>query len=171
MPQIILKINTSNDKIYDSENICCYLADASLPENSLQKLKNSGKLLLLFGDKAAEKLKPLDADGIVVWTDSKKPIKAQIRPLREKIGAKKALGVVIAATRHEAMLASEVEPEFVAFRLEQENKGPAADVIKWYNELFLIQSAIDLSSGLQDIKGLDVDFVIINSSDYDDFSC
>ena len=49
--------------------------------------------------------------------------------------------------------------------------GPKADVIKWYNELFLIQSAIDLSSGLQDIKGLDVDFVIINSSDYDDFSC
>ena len=171
MPQIILKINTVNDKIYDSENVCCYLADASLPENSLQKLKNSGKLLLLFGDKAAEKLKPLDADGIVVWTDSKKPIKAQIRPLREKIGAKKALGVVIAATRHEAMLASEVEPEFVAFRLDQENKGLEADVIKWYNELFLIQSAIDLSSGLQDIKGLDVDFVIINSSDYDDFSC
>ncbi len=171
MPQIILKINTVNDKIYDSENVCCYLADASLPENSLQKIKNSGKLLLLFGDKAAEKLKPLDADGIVVWTDSKKPIKAQIRPLREKIGAKKALGVVIAATRHEAMLASEVEPEFVAFRLDQENKGLEADVIKWYNELFLIQSAIDLSSGLQDIKGLDVDFVIINSSDYDDFSC
>ena len=171
MPQIILKINTVNDKIYASENICCYLADASLPENSLQKIKNSGKLLLLFGDKAAEKLKPLDADGIVVWTDSKKPIKAQIRPLREKIGAKKALGVVIAATRHEAMLASEVEPEFVAFRLDLENKGPEADVIKWYNELFLIQSAIDLSSGLQDIKGLDVDFVIINSSDYDDFSC
>ena len=171
MPQIILKINTINDKIYDSENVCCYLADASLPENSLQKIKNSGKLLLLFGDKAAEKLKPLDADGIVVWTDSKKPIKAQIRPLREKIGAKKALGVVIAAIRHEAMLASEVEPEFVAFRLDQENKGLEADVIKWYNELFLIQSAIDLSSGLQDIKGLDVDFVIINSSDYDDFSC
>ena len=169
MPQIILKINTVNDKIYDSENICCYLADASLPENSLQKLKNSGKLLLLFGDKAAEKLKPLDADGVVVWTDSKKPIKAQIRPFREKIGAKKALGVVIAATRHEAMLASEVEPEFVAFRLE--NRGQEADVIKWYNELFLIQSAIDLSGGLQDIKGLDVDFVIINSSDYDDFSC
>ena len=81
------------------------------------------------------------------------------------------MGVVINPTRHEAMLASETEPEFVAFRYTQENATKAAEVIRWYNELFLIQSAVDLSSGLVDVKGLDVDFVIINSSDYDDFSC
>ena len=46
MPQIILKINTINDKIYQSENICCYLADASLPEKFLQELKKTGKTLI-----------------------------------------------------------------------------------------------------------------------------
>ena len=99
------------------------------------------------------------------------PIKTQINKIRSQLGSQKALGVIIPARRHEAMLASEAEPEFVAFRFLASEKEKAIDVIKWYNELFLIQSVIDLSGGLQDIKGLDVDFVIINSSDYDDFSC
>lgn len=167
MPNIILKINSPAAKIYESENICCYLADSALPDALLKQLAATGKMLLLYGAKAGETA----ADGVVVEVDSAKPVKAQIRPLREQLGSKKALGVVINPTRHEAMLASETEPEFVAFRVNAENIEKAREVIKWYNELFLIQSAADLSAGPVDIKGLDVDFVIINSTDYDDFSC
>lgn len=35
----------------------------------------------------------------------------------------------------------------------------------------MIQAAVDLSGGLQDISGIDTDFVIINSRDYEDFGC
>ncbi len=166
MPDIILKINNSNDKIPLSDSICCYLVACRLPADKLAVLQNSGKMVLATPDSYTS-----DCAGMVAEVDSAKPVKVQIRPLREKLGAKKALGVVINPTRHEAMLASETEPEFVAFRYKQENATKAAEVIRWYNELFLIQSAVDLSSGLVDVKGLDVDFVIINSSDYDDFSC
>lgn len=165
MPNIILKINAASDKIYRSDNICCYFVAAPLPAAMQNELAASGKMIL-----AAPGVE-MPADGLVAEVDSSKPVKVQLRPLREKLGTKKVLGAVINPTRHEAMLASEVEPEFVAFRLTAENLSKAADVIKWYNELFLIQSAADLSAGLQDIKGLDVDFVIINSRDYDDFSC
>lgn len=171
MPNIILKINAETDKIYDHTDICCYLAAASLPETLLRRLAASEKLLLLSGAAAADRVKELDAGGLVAEVDPQKPVKAQIRPLREKIGLKKALGAVIEPTRHQAMLASETEPEFVAFRITRENASAAAEVIRWYNELFLIQSALDLSSGLIEGKLPETDFVIINSRDYDDFSC
>ena len=81
------------------------------------------------------------------------------------------MGTVIVPRRHEAMLVSETEPEFVAFKFPQESAAPAAEVVKWYNDLFLIQSAVDLTDGLQDIAAFDPDFVIINSRDYKDFGC
>lgn len=166
MPDIILKINTPEDKIYTSDHICCYWFASKAGADQRQQAAAAGKLVLVSPD-----IEIADSDGVVVSADSSKPLKAQIRPWREKIGSKKALGVIINPTRHEAMLASETEPEFVAFRFGQDNAAAASEVIKWYNELFLIQSAVDLSGGLVDIRGLDVDFVIINSSDYDDFSC
>ena len=171
MPNIILKINNHSDKIYDSDNICCYLADASLSVDYLSQIASKGKMMLLFGDAAPDKCLSIGASGVVVDVDSSLPVKKQIRPVREKIGPQRALGVVIAPSRHEAMLAAETEPEFVCFRCDKTSIAKAKDIITWYNELFLIQSAADLSSGLVDISGLDVDFVIINSRDYKDFGC
>ena len=171
MPEIILKINNTEDKIYQADNICCYLADANLPQSVINNIIKTGKMLLLLGVKSAEQVKAMQAAGAVVSLDSSQPIKKQLRPLRENMGAKKVLGAIIEPSRHEAMLASEVEPEFVAFRITTQNQNNAKEIIAWYNELFLIQSAADLSGGLQDISDLDVDFVIINSHDYNDFSC
>ncbi len=165
MPDIILKINTAEDKIHHSDKICCYFVASPLPEAVQNELSATGRMIL-----CAPGI-DMPSDGLIAEVDSSKPVKVQLRPLREKLGTKKALGAVINPTRHEAMLASETEPEFVAFRLTAENMSHAVDVIKWYNELFLIQSAADLSAGLQDVSGLDLDFVIINSRDYDDFSC
>ena len=165
MPQIILKINSSADKIYDSDKICCYLINPDVPLDKIAEATAIGKPVLMFNTTNAI------ADGCVVDVDSSLPIKTQIRPIREKIGNKKILGTIIEPSRHEAMLASETEPEFVAFRVTRENLIAAHDVIDWYNELFLIQSAADLSIESVDAKELNVDFVIINSQDYNDFSC
>lgn len=171
MPKIILKINSAADTVYDSDDVCCYLAAASLPEDMLEKCRKTGKMVLLCGAGAAEKCKAQALDGIVIEPDAKKPLKAQVKKEQAVIGAHKALGIIIPAHRHEAMLAGETEPDFVAFKFAPEEAGAAFEIIRWYNELFLIQSAIDLSSGLQDIAGIDVDFVIINSRDYKDFGC
>lgn len=171
MPKIILKINSAADTVYDSDDVCCYLAAASLPEDVLEKCQKTGKMVLLCGEGAAEKCKALGLDGMVVEPDVQKPLKVQVKKEQSVIGVHKALGIVIPARRHEAMLAGETEPDFVAFKYAPEDSAAALEVIRWYNELFLIQSAVDLTSGLQDTTGADVDFVIINSRDYKDFGC
>ena len=165
MPQIILKINDSEDKVYDSENICCYIVTKDVFQSKLQEITQTGKPLLIMNEV------DIASSGTVLELDSSKPIKSQIRPIRDKIGTKKILGAIIEPSRHEAMLASETEPEFVAFRIRADNLSKAKEVVTWYNDLFLIQSAADLSIEKVDIKDIDVDFIIINSCDYNDFSC
>jgi hypothetical protein len=69
--------------------------------------------------------------------------------------------VIIPARRHEAMLAGEVEPEFIAFRSNNTDKD--ADVIAWYNEFFLIPLAwvYETEGDVNKING--VDFAIVDS--------
>ena len=171
MPKIILKIDHPSDPIYDNENICGYAVADSLPREFRKKLAETGKIVLCCGSEAASTCRDSDSDGVMVEISSAAPVKAQINRIREQLAKGKYLGVIIPARRHEAMLASETEPEFVAFKFPPEEAKNALEVIKWYNELFLIQSAVDLTSGLQDISAAGADFVIINSKDYEDFGC
>ena len=150
MSQIILKIETPDDVVYNDGRVCCCLFDASLPEEFLLKARrNFPGLSLLCGKDAAVLCKRLDFDGVVAEADVSKPLKA---PLKKK-----------------AMLASEVEPEFVAFDFRPEEAGQARDVIKWYNELFLIQSAVVFNPAVRDKDFPETDFLMINSRDYKDF--
>lgn len=171
MPKFILKINSVDDTVYVDDDIVCFLADSSLPEEWLCGFERRGRLFLLSGDKALSLCKTVGADGVVAELKTDAPVKAQVAKIRSQLGAGKVLGTVIVPRRHEAMLISETEPEFVAFKFPQESAAPAAEVVKWYNDLFLIQSAVDLTDGLQDIAAFDPDFVIINSRDYKDFGC
>lgn len=171
MPKIILKINSLNDKIYKDDSICCYLINSALPVDFIKKMQSQGIMTLLYGDNAAELCKSLNTDGMVMELDPKLPVKVQVNKIRDNIGTKKVLGTGIYPHRHEAMLVSETEPEFVIFKFPADQSAEALELLKWYNELFLIQSAIDLSDGLQDVKAFDTDFVIINSADYEDFGC
>ena len=171
MPQFILKINSTADQIYDDEKIVCYAADAALPDSLLAKLNSGSRMLLLCGEKAPESCKQLGADGVLALVDSSKPVKAQLEKFRAAAGKNAFVVPIIPPRRHEAMLAAETEPPFVAFAVTPENREAALPVLKWYNDLFLIQSAVDLTAGLADISAFETDFVIINSADYADFSC
>ena len=170
MPQIILKINNNSDKIYENDDICCYILESELSDSTVNNVINTGKPVLFAGKHATDKLKTF-GDGIIIDVDSQKPLKPQVRPIREKISTKKIIGTIIEPTRHEAMLASETEPEFVIFRVSEHNFDKAKNLIEWYNELFLIQCAAQSNSFFPRLKELDVDFLVINSQNFDDFSC
>ncbi len=171
MPQFILNINSTSDTVFRDGNICCYLLSENLPDGYVQSFSAEGRLVLLGGKNAAERCRSLNVDGVVADISSDYPIKAQVSKISEKLGKGKVLGTVVCARRHEAMLVSETEPQFVAFRFAPEEKEKARELIAWYNDLFLIQSAVDLRDGLQNLNGVDTDFVIINSHDYKDFGC
>lgn len=171
MPKLILKINAQTDEVYTHPDICCYLLNTALPETYIKNFDRRGALLLLGGDNAAGLCKSLNADGVVVDIDSSLPVKKQVASARAQLGSGKVFGAVIEPSRHQAMLVSETEPDFVAFRFGANEASRALPVVRWYNELFLIQSALDMSGGFGEWESFAPDFLIINSSDYKDFGC
>lgn len=168
MPQIILSLNTPEDKIYSSDQISCYLLADTLPDAAFQQAVASGKMVLSIGEKALDLCRQFDLDGVVKEVDPQLPVKIQLKPLREAL-KKKTLGAIIPARRHEAMLAAEVEPEFIAFR--SADLAGVAELTAWYNDLFLMPLAFVASDNPTKAMALDVDFVIINAKDFENFGC
>lgn len=64
MPKFILKINSVDDTVYVDDDIVCFLADSSLPEEWLYRFERRGRLFLLSGDKALSLCKTVGADGV-----------------------------------------------------------------------------------------------------------
>ena len=168
MPQIILKINQNNDKIIINDKICCYIAQTSLNDGKINELINTGKMVLAQGDNELEFCKKHNLDGVVKEIDATKPVKPQLKPLRESLG-KKTLGAVIPPRRHEAMLASETEPEFVALKIDDLAK--ATELIDWYNELFLLPLALEFEADLPSWDKVKTDFVIIDAEKFENSGC
>lgn len=163
MPNIILRIKKQEDKFLKNDEICCYCLSSDLPKAKFDEAVASGKMVLVEGDKALEKCKEYNLDGVVKEVDVSKPLKAQVKSLREAL-KKKTLGIIIPARRHEAMLAGEVEPEFIAFY--SDDKAKDDDVILWYNELFLIPLAWVCEASTDKEKSDKVEFMIISAENF-----
>ncbi len=168
MPKIILKINQNNDVIAKGDNISCYIADSSLDKAKFSEITATGKMVLAQGEKAEDCCKMYNLDGVVVEIDATKPVKAQLKPWREKF-KNKTLGAVIPPRRHEAMLASEVEPEFVAFKLNEAEDDES--LIEWYNELFVLPSAVLFKGKTPPLEQIKSDFVIIDAEKFENSGC
>ena len=163
MPNIILRITKQSDKIFKNEDICCYCLSDSFPKALFDEAVATGKMVLVEGNKALEKCKEYNLDGVVKEVDVSKPLKAQVKALREAL-KKKTLGIIIPARRHEAMLAGETEPEFIAFYSNNEDKDD--ELISWYNDLFLIPLAWVCSDKQDKEKNRDVDFMMVSAEDF-----
>jgi hypothetical protein len=160
MPQIILSITADNDKIACSDDIACYIVADNLAATTINQVVATGKMVLAQGAQALEICNKYNLDGVVKEIDATKPLKPQAKPLREKL-KKKTLGIIVPARRHEAMLAGEVEPEFIAFK--PENLAVSKEIIDWYNEFFLIPLAVVMPDEVSSAAEVNADFVIIKA--------
>ena len=163
MPNIILRIEKQTDKILKNNDVCCYCLSAELPKSFFEEAAATGKMVLVEGNNALAKCKEYNLDGVMVTIDVSKPLKSQVKFLRESL-KKKTLGIVIPARRHEAMLAGEVEPEFIAFY--SNNADNDNEVISWYNDLFLMPLAWQCNSKSDREKESLVDFMIISAENF-----
>ena len=163
MPNIILRIEKQEDKIIKDDEICCYCLSSDLPKARYEEAIASGKMVLVEGNDALEKCKEYNLDGVVKEIDVSKPLKPQVKSLREAL-KKKTLGIIIPARRHEAMLAGEVEPEFIAFY--SDGKAKDDDIISWYNDLFLMPLAWVCEASEDAQKKDKVDFMMISSENF-----
>ena len=168
MPKIILNIQSNEDLVAKDENIACYIVADTLSEPKIKEVIAIGKMVLSSGKKALDACRQYNLDGVIKQIDPTKPLKIQVKSLRENL-KHKTLGIIIPTRRHEAMLAGEVEPDFIAFSSCETERD--TEVINWYNELFLIPCAALIASTMNLSEAFDVDFVIINAKNFENFGC
>ena len=171
MQKFIITINNSQEQIIANEQAVCHVLSTSIPiaklEILIEQLQSINNLVLLRGSQADELCQKYHCDGVVVDINDTIPYKKQILPLRDKLGHKKIIGVVIPLSRHVAMIVGETEPEFIAFNVDSaDDIEKAQNLIEWYNELFLIQSAVAGQADSTLLSDLATDFVMISPQDY-----
>lgn len=165
MPKFILKINADDAVLINNEDICCYLADEKSNPEIVNAAQASDKLLLAVGENAAADCTERNLDGALIIHEVDDKFAKFIKPLQKQL-SKKFFAVSCAPTRHQAMIASEIEPDFVAFKIALDKQAEAKEVLRWYAELFLVQSALFYDPQLdEEVLNL-TDFIILNAADY-----
>lgn len=166
MPQFILKISEPTFTPLKKADAGCFILSAALPKDFvasfIAKASAQKCLTLLEGEGALLLCKELNADGVVIKVNDDSPYKKQLKPAREALTNGKVLGVICPPSRHAAMIVSEIEPEFVGFSWHDRDTN-LAELIKWYNDLFLIQSAIEISGNIPEVE---TDFIIMPAKDF-----
>lgn len=170
MSKFILKITAeSAENCVEDAGVDCFILSASLPEACLdgwiRRIEAAGKIALLEGKDAAGLAVKLGADGIVADLSASTAIKKEMAALRRELG-RRFLGVVCRGRRHEAMVVSENEPDFVVFRLWSEGGEKMRELIEWYTEFFLLQTAVEPMDGQADFSACPADMVILSPEDY-----
>lgn len=170
MPKFILKITAeSAENCIDEKNVECFILSASLPEDCLgrmiRKIEATGKIALIEGENAAVLAAKFGADGIVADLSASTAIKKEMAALRRQLG-RRFLGVICRSRRHEAMVVSENEPDFVVFRIWSEGAEKTKALADWYAEFFLLQTAVEPMDGSVNFSAWPADMVILSPEDY-----
>lgn len=164
MQNFIIRITQENDALIANQSIGCFILEETLTPAFaaafVLKAHQAEKLVLCAGDKAAENYRQYQADGFVVDTVKEVAPQKILKPYREKF-PKAIIGAVCRNRRHEAMLVSECEPDFVIFKFWQDGLETNRELLAWYNELFLIQSAAQIEEKI-DWRSLSADFLIVS---------
>lgn len=160
--QKIIRIDEPNEKILQDLIAECYVLCATLGESFCKRFieKATDKVVLFYGDKAIEKCQNLGADGVIVDL-SADDLKAKITALRKELGKNKYVGLFTRNRRHESMLVSEIEPDFIIFKVWKDGFEQVEELTNWYQEFFLIQSAAWVMEEDVPIEKLNTDFVIV----------
>lgn len=145
MQNLIVRITQENLNLINKEKSGCFILAESLSEDFAcdftAMAQQKGKLVLTSGEQALENYQKFKADGLIIDTIKESAPQKIIRQIKEK-APKAVLGVVVRNRRHEAMLVSECEPDFVIFKFWNDGFNANAELLKWYGELFLIQNAV-----------------------------
>ena len=170
MQKFIVRLSEENQNLIDSSEIECFVLDSELPKelnkNLANQLKTQGKIILSIGNKALELCQDLALDGVIVDMSQTPHAKAFIDDLRKQLGKDAIIGAITRNRRHEAMIISEAEPDFLIFQAWKDGQPQVAELVKWYNELFLIQSAVLLREDDVSFSDFECDIVIISDKEY-----
>lgn len=173
MQKFIVRLTEENQNLVDSSEIECCALDSELPaalnKKLAKQLQTKNKIVLSMGSKALELCQRLSLDGVIVDMSQVQHPKAFIDDLRKQLGKDAVIGTITRNRRHEAMIISETEPDFLIFQAWKDGQSQVAELVKWYNELFLIQSAVLLREEDVAFSDFECDIVIISDKEYNFF--
>lgn len=170
MQKFIVEITEENEELIQDSALECYLITSSLDRGFAagfaRRAAAAGKLVLSGGENAPELCRDLDLDGFVLDVSGSEKIRADFDKAVKTAGKDKVSGLIIRNRRHEAMLAGECEPDFIIFQVWRDGLEKARELVQWYSELFLIQSAVFCREDGVDFRSLAADIVILNDKSY-----
>ena len=168
MQKLIINITQENFKPLEDNDLGCFILTRELSESFKQRFITQahkiGKLCLFSGQEPIEEYLKFGADGVILDLSKEEKPQRIIKEFKQK-NPKAVLGVISRNRRHEAMLISECEPEFVIFKIWADGIDKTKELLDWFNEFFLIQSAILPVDASLEIEKLAVDFIIKNDKD------
>lgn len=170
MQKFIVEITEENAALIQDSALQCYILTSSLSQKFIasfaRQAASLGKLVLAGGADSPSLCRDFDLDGFVLDVSGSEKIKSDYERAAKIAGKDKISGLVVRNRRHEAMLASECEPDFIVFQIWQEGLEKNRELVKWYSELFLIQSAVYCREDEVDFRSLAADIVILNDRFY-----
>lgn len=163
MQKIIYRIDVENDDLLKDLDAECYVLNSGLKEDFCRKFILSAtekeKIVLFYGDDAVMVCKKYNADGVIVDFGAD-DLKEKMATLRQEIGKDKFVGLFTRGRRHESMLVSEAEPDFIVFKVWKDGFSQIKELTDWYADFFLIQSAAWVVDDDAPINELCTDFII-----------
>lgn len=174
MQKFIVELADEDVALIDNDKLECFVVDSSLGQDLLKDFlinaQKNKKILLIKGDNACDVCATMEFDGVLIDLSKSEHLAKEINYIRKQIGDK-VVGIISRNRRHEAMLISECEPDFVAFKAWQQGVEQTQELVSWYNEMFLLQSAVILEEPISDIHNFDCDIVVVKSDYYKNFCC
>ena len=168
MQNFIIRITQENTQMLQKSAIGCYILSTScspqFAAEFIQQAHQANKLVLCAGDNLVEFYKTYNTDGLILNTVKEDKPQKLLKQIQAQ-APKAIIGVISRNRRHEAMLVSECEPDFVIFKFWKDGLEANKELLDWYAELFLIQNAAQIEEEL-DFSRLNADFIIIDDVTY-----
>lgn len=170
MQKFIISITSEDLSLIVNPEVECFLLDSAMDKEFNRRFAAEaaahGKLVLVGGENAPELCKELGLDGVIVDMSKNEKPKADFQFLRNFLGKNANIGAITRNRRHEAMVISENEPDFLIFQAWTDGIEQVRELVNWYNELFLIQSAVICRDENLDFGSFDCDMVILSDREY-----
>ena len=161
MTQTISYIKT--EQKFNSLQEECYILATTLDKDYIRDFLNQAfkedKIVLFFGDNAKDYAKTYQANGIIIDQTMSLENITDLTPIRKSLGKDAIIGLITRNRRHETMLTAELEPDFIIFKAWQEGLNKTTELLSWYNDFFLIQSAVFAQEDI-DTTNIPADFII-----------
>lgn len=165
MQKFIINISQQNFDLLEDKNLECFILSSNLADSFkaefAKKAKEKQKLVLSFD---VQSVTNFDLDGIIIDLSKSENIASDYKTITQGL-KKKFIGTICRNRRHEAMLVGECEPDFVIFRAWNDGKEKVQELTSWFNEMFLLQSAL-LPVEDVEFKDFETDFVILDDIKY-----